>query len=154
MESSKHRRTARFACVGLLALVVVPIALGATPVGNVHAGGTTMRPASTEATPSLDSLVLRGTTGRSGYVLKRRPDGVGVRGFVTLDMCGFDFRSESLRTGRLQVNYSRQGSPEILSNEVVSYRPGGAGQAMREVERSIRQCPSGPVPSEIKGVPR
>ncbi len=71
--------------------------------------------ARTDAQPKLTALVLKGNQVGPGYRLLQRPDGYGVAGFVTLDMCGFTFRSEQLRTARLQVNYVRTGSPVKLS---------------------------------------
>jgi hypothetical protein len=108
--------------------------------------------AQTDARPRLVALVLKGEQVGTGYRLLQRPDGHGVAGLVTLDMCGFTFRSEQLRTARLQVNYVRPGSPVKLSNEVVTYRPGGAAEAMREVAAAARSCPTTPVASTVQGV--
>jgi hypothetical protein len=102
--------------------------------------------------PKPSSVVLKGAQVGPGYRLVERPDGRGVAGFVTLDMCGFRFASETLRTDRLQVNYVHQGSPVQLSNEVVSYQPGGAAQAMREVAAAVATCPKTPVSSTVRGV--
>jgi hypothetical protein len=101
---------------------------------------------------NLGSLVLRASQVGPGYRLKERPDGHGVRGFVTLDMCGYTFRSESLRTARLQVDYVARGKPHV-SNEVVRYRPGGVTTAFREIMDASRNCPPGPARSHIRGVP-
>ena len=87
-----------------------------------------------------------------GYVLRQRPDGHGVAGFVTLDLCGFRFPSEQLRTDRIQVNYVAPGHAVELSNEVVTYRPGGAEQALHEITHAASHCPRGAVPSAIEGV--
>ena len=102
---------------------------------------------------SLNELVLRAAQVGAGYHLQQRPDGHGARGYVTLDLCGFAFPSESLRTDRLQVNYVHAGKVVQASNEVVTYRTGGAQQALREVTRAARHCPRGPVGSNVKGVP-
>jgi hypothetical protein len=110
------------------------------------AGGTAF------AGTGLRSLVLRASQIGPGYRLKERPDGHGVRGFVTLDMCGYTFRSESLRTARLQVDYVARGKPHV-SNEVVRYRPGGVTTAFREIMYAWRNCPPGPARSHIRGVP-
>jgi hypothetical protein len=88
----------------------------------------------------------------AGYVLKLRPDSHGVKNTVTVDLCGFVFRSEGLRTARLQVNYARPASALKVSNEVVFYRPGGAAEALREVRLAVAHCPRGPVKSTIAGV--
>jgi hypothetical protein len=102
--------------------------------------------------PTLSRLVLKGPQVGAGYKLIDRPDGHGARGYVTLDMCGFVFHSEDVRTDRLQVNYVRPGTAAELSNEVVSYRPGGAVQAMREISSAVAHCPKGPVPSTVSGL--
>jgi hypothetical protein len=103
--------------------------------------------------PNLNTLILRAAQVGTGYRLQQRPDGHGARGFVTLDLCGFTFPSESLRISPLQVNYARSGTAPQLSNEVVTYRAGGARQALREVTHAARLCPRGPVGSNVKGVP-
>ena len=45
------------------------------------------------------------------------------------------------RLSRLQTNYLHRGTTLGISNEVVTYRPGGAAQAMREVTRHATTCP-------------
>jgi hypothetical protein len=102
----------------------------------------------------LTRVVLRPAQVGPGYRLQQRPDGHGVRGLVTLDLCGFTFPSERLRTARLQVNYVRSGSAVQLSNEVVTYRRGGAQQALREVAYAARHCPRHAVGSTVAGVPK
>jgi hypothetical protein len=102
----------------------------------------------------LTRVVLRPSQVGPGYRLQQRPDGHGVRGLVTLDLCGFTFPSERLRTARLQVNYVRRGAAVQLSNEVVTYSRGGAEQALREVAHAARHCPRGPVGSTVAGVPK
>jgi hypothetical protein len=104
------------------------------------------------APPSLAALVLEGRQVGPGYRLVQRPDGHGVAGLVTLDICGFTFRSESLRTDRLQVNYVRSGAPVKASNEVVRYRPGGSAEALKEVAHAVATCPTKPVGSPVRGV--
>jgi hypothetical protein len=102
----------------------------------------------------LTRVVLRPAQVGPGYRLQQRPDGHGVRGFVTLDLCGFTFPSESLRTARLQVDYVRRGAAVQLSNEVVTYLPGGAQQALHEVAYAARHCPRHAVGSTVAGVPK
>ncbi len=101
----------------------------------------------------LRQVVLRPAQVGRGYVLKVFQGGGEVKGQVTLDLCGFRFPSESRRTGRFQVAYVRRGSKLAVSNEVVSYRLGGAALAMREVENAVRACPPYEVPSTVRGVP-
>src|SRR4051794_216979 len=102
-------------------------------VGAAVAAQTVSAGARADAQPKLAALVLKGGQVGPGYRLVQRPDGHGVSGLVTLDICGFRFRSEQLRTDRLQVNYVRSGEPVKASNEVVTYRPGGSVQAMKEL---------------------
>jgi len=103
--------------------------------------------------PALRQVVLRPAQVGQGYALKIFRGGNEVKGQVTLDLCGFRFASESRRTGRLQVAYIRRGSKLAVSNEVVSYRLGGAALAMREVEEAVQACPPHEVPSTVRGVP-
>jgi hypothetical protein len=121
---------------------LLPILAAASAVAVGSAGAAT----------GLRALILRPAQVGPGYVLKERADGRGVRGLVTLDMCGFTFRSELLRTARLQVDYEARGKPHV-SNEVVRYRPGGATVAFREIMTAWRTCPRGPAPSHIEGLP-
>jgi hypothetical protein len=101
---------------------------------------------------SVSGVVLKAAQIGPGYRLKLRPDSHALRNAVTLDVCGFSFASEQLRTARLQVDYSAPGQPVSLSNEVVSYRPGGAQEALREVNQAVSRCPSHPVGSPVQGV--
>jgi len=102
--------------------------------------------------PAPSQLVLKASQVGAGYRPQQRSDGHGVRGFVTLDMCGFTFRSESLRTKRLQVDYVHPGHAVEVSNEVVTYRGTGAQLALREVSFAASHCPRGPVSSSIQGM--
>ena len=85
--------------------------------------------------PDVQKLVLTPTQVGPSYVMIQRSDGRGVKNTVTLNVCGAasTYPSESRRLTRLQVDYLKQKSTLGLSNEVVTYRPGGAAQAMREV---------------------
>lgn len=97
--------------------------------------------AASAATPSLVSILLRPAQVGQGYAAYRRSDGSGLRQ-RTLDLCGVkNYPSEQLRSGRIQVDYLRRGSAIGISNEVVSYKPGGAAQALREVTRHAVTCP-------------
>jgi hypothetical protein len=102
--------------------------------------------------PNLAKLLLRPSQVGPGYRLVQRPDGHGVKGFVTLDMCGYQFGSEKLRTNRLQVNYVHAGAAVTVSNEIVTYQPGGAAQALEEVAYAASHCPSAPLKSMANGV--
>jgi hypothetical protein len=97
-------------------------------------------------TPSVEKLILQPTQVGKGYMLGQRADGNGVKGTVTLDLCGrTGYRSEAMRATRLQVDYLKSATAPGLSNEVVTYKPGGAELAMREVIRHALNCPSKPI---------
>jgi hypothetical protein len=101
---------------------------------------------------NLAHLILKPSEVGRGYRLQQRPDGRGVRGYVTLDLCGLSFPSERLRTARLQVNYVHAGRAVEVSNEIVTYRQGGAPEAISEVGYAVTHCPRRPVSSTIQGV--
>jgi hypothetical protein len=101
-------------------------------------------------TTALSAVVLQPAQVGLGYRLQERSDSHCVQRCVTLDLCGFTFKSEKLRTGRLQVNYLRKRSLS-LSNEVVSYRSGGTRAALDELDRAVATCPRTPVPSTVQG---
>ena len=122
-------------------------------VFTVLAAAAATTPTGRASGVQLDKLVLRASQIGPGYTLHKRPDGHGVAGFVTLDMCGYRFTSEALRTGRLQVNYTRKGTAIGFSNEVVTYAPGGTRLAVREMNQAVNRCPTKPVPSTVQGVP-
>ena len=127
----------------LFGVVLATLAVSATAASAAPTGGA-----------QLDKLVLRASQLGPGYKLLHRADGDGAKGFVTLDMCGYRFTSEAARTDRLQVNYDRAGAVIKYSNEVVSYAPGGTRLALRELNRAVNRCPSGPVSSTVRGVPQ
>src|SRR5437899_423712 len=104
------------------------------------------------ATPNVGGLVLEPAQVGEGYLLHARTDGKGVKGRVTLNLCGTDYPSEHFRTARLQVDYLKTGSTIGISNEVVTYRAGAAVQAMREVIHHAAACPSTPIDSGVKGL--
>ena len=118
----------------------------------IVAGSALAAPVRRADTPALSQLLLTPAQVGNGYRLVERPDGHGVKGYVTLDMCGYKFGSEKLRTGRLQVNYVHSGHAVTLSNEIVSYQPGGAAQALEEVAYAASHCPSTPLKSAADGI--
>ncbi|MGH2972199.1 MAG: hypothetical protein ACRDNM_03780 [Gaiellaceae bacterium] len=98
--------------------------------------------------PSLAKLVLKPTAVGPGYVLVQRSDGKGTAQ-RTLDLCGTsNYASEKLRVDRLQVDYLKQNAVLALSNEVVTYKAGGAAEAMREVAQHAASCPNKPLAFE------
>lgn len=105
------------------------------------------------ATPDLTKLALTPKQVGASYVLLQRTDGHGL-GTRTLDLCGTDnYPSEKLRTSRLQVEYLRKYDRLGLSNEVVTYKPGGAAQAMRELIAHATHCPHTPISPGEQGLP-
>jgi hypothetical protein len=106
------------------------------------------------APPDVTQLVLKAAQVGTGYVEIRRTDGSGLKQ-VTLDLCGrFGYPSEGRRTARLQVDYLKSRAKIGLSNEVVTYRPGGAAQAMREVIAHAASCPKGVIATGDPNVPK
>lgn len=100
------------------------------------------------AQPNLGKLVLKPSSVGPGYVLVQRSDGSGTAQ-RTLDLCGTsNYPSESLRVGRLQVDYLKQNAKLALSNEVVTYKAGGAAAAMKEVAQHAATCPKKPIAFE------
>jgi hypothetical protein len=100
----------------------------------------------------VDRAVLRASQIGPGSITREIPNGRDVKGQVTLDLCGFKFRSESLRVARVQLSYIRNtGGGPFLSNEVVAYKPGGAAKAMRELRQAVATCPKGFVKSSVPG---
>jgi hypothetical protein len=100
------------------------------------------------AQPNLSKLVLKPTQVGAGFVMQQRPDGHGTKQ-RTLDLCGTsNYPSEKLRTARLQVNYLEPTATYAVSNEVVTYKAGGAAQAMRELVQHAAHCPNKPIKAE------
>jgi hypothetical protein len=98
--------------------------------------------------PSLPKLVVPPSSVGAGYQLYISAAGSGT-GTRTLDLCGVkNYPSENLRVARLQVDYEKKSAMLSLSNEVVTYKPGGAAQAMREVAQHAATCPNKPIAYE------
>jgi hypothetical protein len=106
------------------------------------------------ATPDVGHLILQPAQVGKGYVTKMQVGGNLVKGQVTLNLCGTGYPSERLRTKRLQVDFANRNVPLAISNEVVTYRSGGAAQAMREVTRRAATCPHRPIDTGEKGLPK
>ncbi|HVA32389.1 MAG TPA: hypothetical protein VMU58_14090 [Gaiellaceae bacterium] len=123
------------ALAGAVALLVAPTAAAA-------------------ASPNVAQLILKANQVGPGYLLYQRSDGHGVKGQVTLNLCGTDYPSESMRRTRLQTNYLRRNTTLGISNEVVTYRAGGAAQAMHEVIQHATNCPHRPIDSGVQGLPK
>jgi hypothetical protein len=103
-------------------------------------------------TALLQKVVLTEPQVGAGYKRTVIPGGKIVDGETTLDFCDGNYPSESLRTARLQVAYSIKGNSTSASNEVVTYRAGGAQQALEEVRHTAATCPNGRVATAPRGV--
>jgi hypothetical protein len=113
-----------------------------------------MAAAFTLTAPNVTKLILQPSQVGTGYVLLKRADGSGVVNTITLDLCGRSgYPSEHKRLTRLQVNYLKPNGKLGLSNEVVTYRPGGAKQAMKEALQHATTCPSTPIKTGEPGLP-
>ena len=98
--------------------------------------------------PNLAKLILKPAAVGAGYKQIPRVDGNGTAQ-RTLDLCGTkNYPSESLRVGRIQMDYGSTTVPLGLSNEVVTYKAGGAAKAMREVALHAKTCPNKPIAFE------
>src|SRR5262249_18627723 len=80
------------------------------------------------------------------------PQGTRVHGQVTLDLCSHLFKTERLRTARIQVYFKAAHGTPTLVNEVVRYRPGGAAKAFAELTRVASHCPRDAVVGPVRGV--
>ena len=106
-------------------------------------------------TPNVAKLILKPAQVGPGYVLFHMVGGAGVTNTVTLNLCGVaGYPSEGRRATRLQVTYLKKRAKIGISNEVVTYRPGGAAQAMREVIHHADACPSHPIDTGQAGLPK
>jgi hypothetical protein len=104
--------------------------------------------------PNVAKLILTPSQVGTGYVLLKRTDGAGVVNTTTMDLCGRKgYPSEHQRLARLQVNYLKPRGTLGLSNEVVTYRHGGAAQALREAAQHAASCPSTPITTGEPGLP-
>jgi hypothetical protein len=101
----------------------------------------------------LNKVILAPGQVGSAFQLLQRTDEHGLE-TRTLDLCGItNYPSESLRLTRMQVNYGAIGNDLSLSNEVVTYKAGGAAQAMRELAEHADHCPKTPVAPGVQGLP-
>jgi hypothetical protein len=115
----------------IAALVLVVAVVGVAP--------------SAAAAPLLKRIVLTPRQVGTGYRMRMLDQGDVVKNQVSLDLCDFRFPSERLRTGRLQFVYLHGGEITQVSNEVVSYRAGGARRALAELRKALTACPRHPV---------
>jgi hypothetical protein len=102
----------------------------------------------------VESIVVKKADVPGGSV-DLMPMGDQIAGQVTLDNCGYDFTTESLRTARRQVTITPPGATEpTMSNEVVAYAaPQDAQKALQQWYDSAATCPKTPVSSTVAGMP-
>ena len=106
-------------------------------------------------TPNVAKLILKPAQVGPGYVLFHMVGGAGVTNTITLNLCGVTgYPSEGRRVTRLQVTYLKRKSMIGISNEVVTYRPGGAAQAMRGAIQHAATCPNHPIDTGQAGLPK
>lgn len=106
-----------------------------TTIGSTDPAERTAEPEDIVAslTPTDDDI-------QDGEQVELREQGDAVDGQVTLDYCSHDFRSESSRIARRQVNIGGPEGEPTGSVEAVLY-DGGAGSAIDEVRAAIADCP-------------
>lgn len=95
----------------------------------------------------LNTAILKASQVGPGYQLKTGVASTRVQGTVTLDICGFGFKSEADRTARLQEAFVKPEVGLVLSNELVRYKSGGTTLAMHELAQAVATCPHHPVAS-------
>jgi hypothetical protein len=107
------------------------------------------------ASPDVKKLILQPAQVGKGYVMLPVTGGSGVAGDRTMNLCGVDnYPSESLRASRIQMNYLKKNAVIGVANEVVTYKGAGAQQAMREALQHTISCPSHPIDTGDKGLPK
>jgi hypothetical protein len=99
------------------------------------------RPAVSAADRPVSELALKASQVGPGYRAQLVPGGRQVKGRVTLDLCGFRYFSDGMRTSRIQLAYVNRRKPLVLSNEVVRYRGTGAQLAREELTLGASRCP-------------
>jgi len=131
---SRSRKASLIAASAIAVVAALAVAAGL----DVNSSGA--------STPGLAAIVLRPSQVGPGYSSHVVPHGRTVVGQATLDLCGASFPSEAQRTARLQVEYVHLQPAPTLSNEVVSYRPGGTQEAIAELNHAVKTCPSTVIP--------
>jgi hypothetical protein len=118
-------------------LLLLPAVLAAL----LAAGG-----AYASATVAPGKLVVKPRQVAPGYLLIPFGGGQTLQR-PTLDECNLRFPSEKLRTARDRVTFQRGQADPTIVNEVVTYKPGGAAEALRDARAARARCPKGPVTS-------
>jgi hypothetical protein len=106
------------------------------------------------ATPDVKKLLLQPAQVGKGYAAFAAAGGSGIAADRTMNLCGVDYPSESLRVSRIQVNYLKKKAAVGITNEVVTYKGTGAQQAIREALRHAINCPDRPIDSGVQGLPK
>jgi hypothetical protein len=131
----------RLALLALLALLIAA-ACNSSPAASNLGGGIEPTPSATHVSgATLEAIALKADDIGPDALEESVPKGDVVADQVTLDLCGASFKSEALRTARLQVAFKETIRRMIVSNEVVFYRTGGTRQAYAELRRVASHCP-------------
>lgn len=101
----------------------------------------------------LASLLLQKRDLTAGMKISLIPQGSSLAG-ATLDFCGADYPSESLRLARRQVAaYDASGNYAGISTEAVQYETTDAAQqALDEIVAQKAKCPDGTTYTDADGV--
>jgi hypothetical protein len=132
----------------LMILVTLSFALAVIAAG-VAVADDAAQPSVTSADDlaTLTAVSIQPTDLRTGFEILPYPAGTSVRGYVSLDVCGSDFPSEALRSGRSQVSVVPSDDPTfdqtIFATEAIMYQDDlAATQAMTELTAAAKNCPT------------
>jgi hypothetical protein len=145
--------------LAILALLIAAACGGSSGGANGAGSGPTTPPVTPSRGTALDAVVLKATDIGQNAVEEPVQNGNVVKGQVTLDLCSASFGSERLRTARLQVAFNEAVRHLGVSNEVVTYRPGGTRRAYAELRAVAAHCPQsfrvpGAIASHVRVEPR
>jgi hypothetical protein len=142
--------------VGFLAVLWVVNAVAGTSRSTRPAADRPVAPTAPVPTPipadpaqsALAKIVVQPADVAATFTVGPVLGGRQVSGQPSLDLCGANFASESLRTARLQVSAVDTVGTEVLSTEAVRYISVDAtAQAFAELRAAAAGCPTTPVAS-------
>ena len=142
--------------VGFLVVLWVVNAVAGTSRSTRPAAARPVTPTAPAPTPipadpaqsALANIVVQPADVAATFTVGPVLGGRQVSGQPSLDLCGANFASESLRTARLQVSAVDTVGTEVLSTEAVRYVSAGAtAQAFAELREAAAGCPTTPVAS-------
>ena len=91
-------------------------------------------------TGPLDHYLLAPSEVGAGSLMFLNDGGRSITDQATLDWCNFTYTSETLRTSRVQVQYTSAGAIPA-GNEFVRYQTGGTTKAWAELQQAVSGCP-------------